>query len=68
LDDLAQEWAAVRRSGLHMFDTLPDGGAVRRGRGGGNPFTVRSLAWITAGHELWHRKGLARDYLLGRSA
>jgi len=66
LDDLAQEWAAVRRSGLHMFDALPADAAERRGRGGGNQFTVRSLAWITAGHELWHREGLARDYLSGR--
>ena len=68
LDDLAQEWAAVRRSGLYMFETLPAGAAERRGKGGGNPFTVRSLAWITAGHELWHRKGLARDYLPGWGA
>jgi hypothetical protein len=67
LDDLAQEWAAVRRSGLHMFDTLPAGAAERRGVGGGNPFTVRSVAWVTAGHELWHRERLARDYLGGRA-
>jgi hypothetical protein len=63
LDDLAQEWAALRRSGVHMFATLPSGAAERRGRAGGNPFTVRSLAWITAGHELWHRDRLARDYM-----
>jgi hypothetical protein len=68
LDDLAQEWAAVRRSGLHMFATLPEGAAERRGRGGGNPFSVRSLAWITAGHELWHRERLSRDYLTGGGA
>jgi hypothetical protein len=68
LDDLAQEWAAVRRSGLHMFDTLPEGAATRRGKGGGNPFSVRSLAWITAGHELWHRERLTRDYLSGPGA
>ena len=63
LDDLAQEWASVRRSSVHMFGTLAPGAAERRGRAGGNPFTVRSLAWITAGHELWHRERLARDYL-----
>ena len=63
LDDLAQEWASVRRSSVHLFDTLAAGAAERRGRAGGNPFTVRSLAWIMAGHELWHRERLARDYL-----
>ncbi|MGE0158942.1 MAG: DinB family protein [Gemmatimonadales bacterium] len=65
LDDLAEEWAWVRRSGIHMFATLPPGAAARRGKAGGNPITVRSLAWITAGHELWHRELLARDYLRG---
>ena len=68
LDDLAQEWAAVRRSGVHMLATLPAGAGERRGRAGGNPFSVRSLAWITAGHELWHRERLARDYLRGRAS
>jgi uncharacterized damage-inducible protein DinB len=63
LDDLTQEWASVRRSSVHMFETLAPGAAERRGRAGGNPFTVRSLAWIMAGHELWHRERLARDYL-----
>ena len=65
LDDLAQEWAAVRRANVHMFATLGAGTGTRRGKAGGNPLTVRALAWITAGHELWHRELLARDYLSG---
>ncbi len=63
LDDLASEWASVRRANVHMFATLPDGAAERRGRASGNEFTVRSFAWIIAGHELWHRERLAKDYL-----
>jgi hypothetical protein len=26
---------------------------------------VRSFPWIIAGHELWHRERLAKDYLGG---
>jgi hypothetical protein len=68
LDDLAQEWAAVRRANVHMFATLGQGTGMRRGKAGGNPLTVRALAWIVAGHELWHRELLARNYLSGKSA
>jgi len=63
LDDLASEWAAVRRANVHMFATLPEEAAARRGRASGNDFTVRSFAWIVAGHEIWHRERLASDYL-----
>jgi hypothetical protein len=65
LDDLAQEWGSVRRATVHMFATLGPGTGTRQGKAGGNPVTVRSLPWIIAGHELWHRELLARDYLAG---
>ena len=68
LDDLAQEWASVRRANVHMFATLGPGIATRRGKASGNPVTVRSLPWIIAGHELWHRELLARNYLSGGTA
>jgi hypothetical protein len=65
LDDLAAEWAGVRRATMHMFATLPEGALLRRGRASGNEFTVRSFPWIIAGHALWHRERLAKDYLAG---
>jgi hypothetical protein len=65
LDDLAAEWAGVRRATVHMLATLPEDAPLRRGRASGNEFTVRSFPWIIAGHELWHRERLARDYLGG---
>lgn len=65
LDDLTREWAAVRRANVHMFATLPAEAGGRRGRASGFEFTLRSLPWIIAGHELWHRERLARDYLAG---
>jgi len=62
LDDLAAELGALRRATVHMFATLgPDAGA-RTGRASGFEFTVRAFPWILAGHELWHREGLIRDY------
>ncbi|HET9949718.1 MAG TPA: DinB family protein [Longimicrobiales bacterium] len=67
LADLSSEWASLRRATVHLFATLDADVALRRGRASGYEFTVRSFPWIIAGHELWHRRGLARDYL-GRDA
>ena len=61
--DLLKEWISVRRSNVHMFATLPEGAGARVGQASGYDFTVQSLPWIIAGHELWHRAGLKRDYL-----
>ena len=63
LDDLASEWAGVRRTSVHFFATLPEEALDRRGRASGKEFTVRSFPWIIAGHEIWHREGLAKNYL-----
>jgi hypothetical protein len=66
LDDLAAEWAGVRRANLHMLAALPPEAADRRGRASGHEFTVRSFPWIIAGHEIWHRERLATDYGVGK--
>lgn len=63
LDDLAAEWAGVRRATVHMFATLPQDALARRGRVSGSEITVRSFPWIIAGHELWHRARVEKDYL-----
>ena len=65
LSDLLDEWIAVRRSTVHLFATLPAGAGIRRGRASGHDFTVRSFPWIIAGHELWHRDLIRRDYMEG---
>ena len=65
LGDLAQEWAALRRANVHMFAVMGEATGARRGRASGYDFTVRSFPWIIAGHELWHRRLLERDYLAG---
>jgi DinB family protein len=65
LDDLGAEWAALRRANIHMFATMDADTGVRSGRASGFDFTVRSFPWMIAGHELWHRRLIAQDYLGG---
>jgi hypothetical protein len=62
LDELASEWAALRRANVELFASFGTGVGGRTGKAGGNEITVRCLPWIIAGHELWHRELLARDY------
>lgn len=65
LDDLAAEWAVLRRSTVHMLSTLPAECGGRSGVASGVEFTVRCFPWIIAGHELWHRELLRSDYSVG---
>ena len=62
LEDLERELAAVRSSSLALFRSFPADAWKRRGMASGNSFTVRSLAWIVAGHEIHHRRVLAERY------
>ncbi|MCH7530602.1 MAG: DinB family protein [Gemmatimonadetes bacterium] len=63
LDDLADEWSALRRANVRLFSTFDADAGARAGVANDHDFTVRSFPWIIAGHELWHRKLIARDYL-----
>lgn len=57
------EFEAVRSATIHFFRNLPDPAWTRTGIASGNPFTVRSLAWIAAGH-LVHHVGLLKERYL----
>jgi uncharacterized damage-inducible protein DinB len=59
-----QEFRAVRASTLSFFRSLPLDAWSRRGVASGNPFTVRALAYITAGH-VTHHVRILRDRYLG---
>lgn len=63
LEDQAAEWAALRRANVHLFANMDAATGARSGRASGYTFTVRSFPWIIAGHELWHRGLIERDYL-----
>ena len=63
LADLAEELAAVRGSTLLLLNSFEDETWDRRGTAAGYEFTVRSLAWIMAGHSRHHRGVVAERYL-----
>ena len=63
LSSLAEELGAVRRSTVLLLRSFDEEAWSRRGTASGCEFTVRSLAWIIAGHSRHHRKVLAERYL-----
>jgi hypothetical protein len=60
---LVEDFRAVRAATLTFFRTLPHAAWDRRGVASGNPFTVRALAYITAGHAIHHNRILRERYL-----
>jgi hypothetical protein len=57
------EFAAVRAATLELFSHLPADAWLRRGIASDNPFTVRALAYIAAGHVSHHLTILRERYL-----
>jgi hypothetical protein len=58
-----EDFHGVRLSTLSFFRNLPEEAWMRRGIASDNPFTVRALAYITAGHTMHHRAILRERYL-----
>jgi len=65
LASLAEELSAVRASTLLLLKSFDEQTWDRRGMASGYEFTVRSVAWIIAGHSRHHRGVLAERYLSG---
>lgn len=63
LEELVEDYIAVRRSTLSLFRNLDEAAWTRRGVANKNEVTVRALAYIVAGHELHHRRILEEKYL-----
>jgi hypothetical protein len=57
------EFASLRPATLAFFRNLPEEAWSRRGIASDNPFTVRALAFIAAGHVTHHVKILRERYL-----
>ena len=58
-----EEFRAVRAATLAFFQDLPIDAWTRRGVASGNPFSVRALAYLSAGHVIHHTKILRERYL-----
>ncbi len=58
-----EEFLEVRSSTVAFFRNLPAEAWMRTGVASGNPFTVRALAYILAGHVAHHRAILQERYL-----
>jgi uncharacterized damage-inducible protein DinB len=69
LESIFEEYEAVRKATILLFQNLPDDAFMRRGGGIGNDGsivnvrTVRALAYHLAGHELRHIKIIKERYL-----
>jgi uncharacterized damage-inducible protein DinB len=60
--ELVEEFRTVRLATLSFFKTMPEEAWSRTGVASGNPFTVRSLAYIIAGHVTHHTQILREKY------
>jgi hypothetical protein len=63
-----EEFKAVRLATISLFRHLPAEAWMRKGIASGNPFTVRALAYVIAGHVVHHRLILETRYLQAESA
>jgi hypothetical protein len=57
-----EDFRAVRAATVTFFRNLPDDAWAKSGIASGNPFTVRALAFITAGHAAHHMRILRERY------
>ena len=57
------EFRAVREATIALFRNLPPAAWSRSGIASDNPFSVRALAFIAAGHVAHHLKILRERYL-----
>ena len=62
LPEIIEDYIAVRRATLTLFRNLDEQAWMRRGIANNNEISVRALAYITAGHELHHRRVLKEKY------
>jgi hypothetical protein len=58
-----EDFQRVRAATVSLFRNLPPEAWSRSGTASGNPFTVRAIAYITAGHLTHHAAILREKYL-----
>jgi len=60
---IVDEFATIRAATLSFFRGLPEEAWTKTGVASGNPFTVRALAYLIAGHADYHDEILRERYL-----
>lgn len=65
LDDLLEEWIALRQATYYAFRYLSEEASQRRGVVAGHEASVRAWLYITAGHTEHHIRDLKQDYRFG---
>ncbi|SMO91727.1 DinB family protein [Gracilimonas mengyeensis] len=63
IQNLANEYLAVRISTIHLFQNMTKEMISLKGTASGFEFTVRSIPFIIAGHELHHKEIIRTKYL-----
>ena len=63
LEDIVEEFRCVRAATIALFAGVDDEILMRKGTASGCPFTVRTIPYILAGHELHHLGVLKERYL-----
>ena len=63
IESLLDEYSAVRRSTIALFQHLPDDAWLRGGTANNHYVTVRALIYHLAGHELHHLNIIKEKYL-----
>lgn len=62
LSELISELEGVRRDTCSLFRHMSEEATARRGKANNAEVSVRALAYITAGHELHHRRVIEEKY------
>ena len=63
VEDLREEYIAVRQSTIALFKSFDDGALQRVGVSSGSPLSVRATGFIICGHQAHHLKIIRERYL-----
>lgn len=63
LDDLIDEYVAIRKATLMLFQSFDDAALMRAGTANKYTMSVRAAAYIIAGHERHHINSIQENYL-----
>jgi uncharacterized damage-inducible protein DinB len=63
LEDILEEYTAVRHATITFFNSLADAALTRAGVANGHLMSVRAAAYHLAGHELHHLNSIRENYL-----